>query len=275
MYTLYGMAANGDSNLSGLQSYVFMQQYWNNVRLLFTQLKTFGKPALVNFEPDFWGYTQRISRDPTRQFAHVRQASGDCADLTDDITGLAACLVKMARTYAPNAYVGFPPSHFGDVEPTELAYFKAIGADKADFVVMQTLDRDIGCIEAQYTANDANCKRTTNTSYLKIWDESNTTSPNFKDHFATARSFFEGLGTPVLWWQTPLGVASSTPGGSANAFRDNRARYFLTHGSELAAAGGLGVVFSPGHTSQTNITTDGGQFKTLSSAYLAKPAALP
>ena len=48
MFTLYQMAALGDSNLSGLNSQSFMQQYWDNVRLLFTQLKTYGKPALVN-----------------------------------------------------------------------------------------------------------------------------------------------------------------------------------------------------------------------------------
>ena len=34
-------------------------------------------------------------------------------------------------------------------------------------------------------------------------------------------------------------------------------------------------VFSPGERSQTNLRTDGGQFKTLSKAYLAKPAPLP
>jgi len=35
------------------------------------------------------------------------------------------------------------------------------------------------------------------------------------------------------------------------------------------------VVFSPGEVTQTNITTDGGQFKTYSKAYFANPSALP
>jgi hypothetical protein len=52
-------------------------------------------------------------------------------------------------------------------------------------------------------------------------------------------------------------------------------RYFLNHGSELVNAGGVAVVFSPGHVSQTNLDTDGGQFKALSTSYLNKPAALP
>jgi hypothetical protein len=109
----------------------------------------------------------------------------------------------------------------------------------------------------------------------KIWDESNLVSPNFKDHFAYARGYFSAIGLPLIWWQTPLGVPSATPGGTVNAFRDNRARYFLTHAPELVAAGGLGVVFSPGHSSQTTINSDKGQFKTLSTSYLASPAKLP
>jgi len=40
-------------------------------------------------------------------------------------------------------------------------------------------------------------------------------------------------------------------------------------------AGVFGIVFSGGASSQTNISTDGGQFKTLSSAYLANPVAYP
>lgn len=278
MFTLYQMASNGDGNVTHLQEFAFMKQYWDQVRLLFTQLKTYGKPALVNFEPDFWGYTQRISRDPTQEFAQVSATSGgDCATLTDDIVGIAGCLVQMARKYAPNAYVGFPPSNFPDLAAAEPGYMKLIGADKADFAVMQTLDRDVGCIEANYTA--ASCNRITSTSApnnaLKIWDETNTTSPSFTEHFASARSYANTLNLPLLWWQTPMGVPSATPGGTVNAFRDNRVRYFLAHASEMTAAGGFGVVFSPGHTSQTTLATDGGQFKTLSTSYLAKPTALP
>ena len=129
----------------------------------------------------------------------------------------------------------------------------------------------------EYTA--ASCNRITSTSApnnaLKIWDETNTTSPSFTEHFASARSYANTLNLPLLWWQTPMGVPSATPGGTVNAFRDNRVRYFLAHASEMTAAGGFGVVFSPGHTSQTTLATDGGQFKTLSTSYLAKPTTLP
>lgn len=273
MFTLYQMATLGDGNLSGLGSTSFMQGYWDNVRLMYQQLNAYGKPALVNLEPDFWGYANRAVSDPAQHFAHVADVNPDCATLPNTVAGMGECLVSMARALAPNAYVGFPPSLFPSLPTEETTYLIGVGAAKADFVVMQTLDRDAGCFEASYTDGDAACTRLSTLPYY--WDSSNATEPSFTSHFAVARRFFDGLQVPVLWWQTPLGVPSATPGGSAYAFRDNRADYFLNHPQELVAAGGVGVVFSAGQARQTNVTTDGGQFKRLSSQYMAAPAALP
>ncbi|MFZ6846256.1 hypothetical protein [Undibacterium sp. RuTC16W] len=270
MFTLYQMAANGDGNLSGLSNASFMSQYWANVRLLFQQIKTYGKPALVNLEPDFWGYAQRAStnNDPSTVFAYVN-TDADCSTLANNVSGVASCLLQIARKYAPNAYVGFPPALFGDIQSSHLSFMQQFGAGKADFIVMQTLDRDAGCFETK--PQPSYCIRDGSNWY---WDETNQTSPNFSEHFVIAKSFYQGLQLPILWWQTPLGVAA-TQSGSSGAWRDNRVRYFLTHASELVGAGGLGVVFSPGESHQTTINTDGGQYKTLSERYLSAPAALP
>ena len=270
MFTLYQMASNGDGNLSGLANATFMTQYWNNVRLLFQQLKIYGKPALVNFEPDFWGYAQRISNnaDPATIFALVN-SDADCSNLPNNLIGVSNCLMQIARKYAPNAYIGFPPPLFGDLLATSVGFLQKLNMDKADFIVMQTLDRDAGCFET--SPQPSYCQRAGSGWY---WDETNTTSPNFTEHFALAKSYNVGLQLPVLWWQTPLGAPSAQK-GTATQWRDNRARYFLTHPNELIAAGGLGVVFSAGEVNQTTINTDGGQFKTLSTNYFIKPASLP
>ena len=268
MFTLYQMAARGDGNIDGITDPSFMGPYWQQVRLLFEKLGRYGKPVLVNLEPDFWGYAQRAEPDPQKHRALVR-INPDCAALPDTVAGVAACMLRTARLLAPQAYVGFPPSMFQDLLPTDVAYMKRLGADKADFVVMQTQDRDAGCMEAQ--SRSAACVRNGGPWY---WDESNTTSPNFAQHLALARRYFEGLQRPLLWWQTPLGVPAASPSG-APPWRDNRVRYFLSHPEQLVAAGGVGVVFSPGERNQTNLRTDGGQFKTLSKAYRAKPAPLP
>jgi hypothetical protein len=91
-----------------------------------------------------------------------------------------------------------------------------------------------------------------------------------------ALSFHNGIGgLPVVWWQTPFGVPSTTPGGTAGHYRDNRVDYFLKHPTELVAVGGLGVVFGSGAENQTTPASDGGQFQNLSTQYLANPAPLP
>ncbi|MFZ6849665.1 hypothetical protein [Undibacterium sp. RuRC25W] len=271
MFTLYQMAANGDGNLSVLTNATFMNAYWSNVRLLFQQIKTYGKPVIVNFEPDFWEYAQRASTnaDPTTVTALVN-SNTDCPNLANNVGGVAQCLLLTARTYAPNAYVGFPPSLSSDLYPASVSFMQKLGAGNADFVVMQTLDRDAGCFEE--VPQPSYCTRAGSGWY---WDEANVTKPNFTQNLAEGASFNSTLQLPLLWWQTPLGTPSATPGGISGQWRDNRVHYFLNHTADLVSAGAVGIVFSAGEVHQTTIKTDGGQFKTLSNSYFSSPTSLP
>jgi hypothetical protein len=276
------MATNGGGNLASLTDATFMTRYWSNVRLLFTRLGSYGKPALVHFEPDFWGYVQQQPvplNDPARRVALVRSVNADCGTQPDDVTGVAGCLISMARQYAPKAMVGFSPSWWGSPTTAGLvAFMNQVGASRADFIVMQTLDRDAGCFETtpQPGYCNTNGQRPRGGWY---WDATNATSPNFTEHLAFAKALHDGIGgLPLIWWQTPMGVPSLALGGatgSTGAWRDNRAQYFLTHPAELVAAGGLAVVFGYGEGHQTSLDNDGGQYARLSRAYLASPVALP
>jgi hypothetical protein len=107
------------------------------------------------------------------------------------------------------------------------------------------------------------------------WDESNQTSPNFHEALQFAKQMSDGMSAPVIWWQVPFGVPSDTPGGTAGHYRDNRVHYIFNHVSEFIDAGGLGVAFGTGAGNQTDITTDGGQFKDAVTKYYADPAPLP
>ncbi|MBK0393380.1 hypothetical protein I8E28_12325 [Ramlibacter sp. CrO1] len=264
MLTLYQMASNGDGNLAGIADATFMAGYWANVRLMFQRLAMFDKPVLVNVEPDFWGYVERQAPDgdPARMPARV-SIDADCAGQPDNVTGIAGCVLQMARKYAPKAAIGFPPSDWGAGTPAEVAAFALkAGLQHGDFLVMQTLDRDAGCFEVRA----AECSRAGTGWY---WDDA-----AYAAHLALARNWHDATGLPLVWWQTPLGVPASTPGGTDH-WRDNRMQYFLTRPQDLVAVGGLGVVFGAGAAGQTTIDTDGGQYKRLSEAYLAAPAPLP
>lgn len=269
MFTVYMSTARGEGNLAYLGDSAFMTQYWHLAKLVFQRLAIYGKPALVSVEPDFWGFveSQAPGGDPTKVTVQVT-VEPSCAAYANDLTGLAACYIHLARTYAPKARIGFPPSSWGAPTIAEnIAFMNKVGVGAGDFTVVQTTDRDVGCYEA---GNDSACTRSL--SYL---DESNATSPNYTEYLATMKQYRDGIGTPLIWWQTPLGVPSSTRGGTPNHYRDNHVHYFLTHTSELVAIGGVGAVFGAGWSTQTTITSDNGQFKTLSTAYLAKPASLP
>jgi hypothetical protein len=241
------------------------------VKLMYQQIAAYGKPVLVNLEPDFWGYAELQNQNPS-QVAALVTLNADCASLSNDVVGIAGCLLKMGRQYAPKAYIGFPPSEWGgNTTATVVTFMHAIGAQQADFIVMETLDRDAGCFEVSPQPSD--CQRSGSGWY---WDESNQTSPNFTEHLATVQQFHAGLGElPVVWWQTPMGVPSSVPGGTPGHYRDNREHYFLTNPSQLTAVGGLAVVFSAGDGMQTTLSTDGGQFQALSGTYLNAPTPLP
>ena len=135
--------------------------------------------------------------------------------------------------------------------------------------VIETLDRDAGCFEAHV---DPGCQRNDGPWY---WDESNQTTPNFHQHLDWASAMNQGIGKPLLWWQTPFGVPSDTPGGTAGHYRDNRVRYIFNHVDEFIAAGALGATFGVGAENQTYITTDGDRFRQAVADYFANPTPLP
>jgi hypothetical protein len=135
-------------------------------------------------------------------------------------------------------------------------------------VATDALDRDAGCFEAK---TDPNCQRG-GTFY---WDETNTTSPNFHEHLAWVKTITTGLEKPMMWWQVPFGVPNNTPGGSARHYRDNRVHYLFGHIQEFIAAGFAGAAFGVGAGNQTDIFTDGGQFRNAVNGYFAHPVPLP
>jgi hypothetical protein len=269
MFTLYAMAASGESQLNVLVDDGYMGPYWAGAKLLFERLGVFDKPAVVHLEPDFWGFVQRNAPgEPTELPAHVGSVVPECAGLPETVTGMGRCLVTLSRMYAPKTAVGFHGSQWAADTAQQIADFmRAIGAEEADFIGVDPLDRDAGCFEAHV---DPSCQRNDGPWY---WDETNQTSPNFHEHLA--RVAVISAVRPVLWWQVPFGVPSDTPGGSPGSYRDNRVRYLFSHLDEFVAAGMVGAAFGVGAANQTYITTDGGQFQDAVTAYFANPTPLP
>lgn len=266
MFTLYQMAAKGDGNLSGINDQTFMNAYWSQVRTMYDRINGLNMPVLVNLEPDFWGYiyAQAPNHDVTQMPAVVNNQP-ECSWMPNNAAGIGMCLVSMARWHAPKALIGFPPAFWNGPPDVIAKEMQAVGADRADFIVAQTSDRDAGCLEL---ATIAECMGRIGPFYR---DENNVNTPNFhqeQDQYTTYRAAL-GNGLPMLWWQTPLGVASDTPGGTPGHYRDDHADYMLKYPWEYGGISTFAIVFSGGGTYSTSINTDGGQFARLFSHYLS------
>ena len=266
MFTLYQMASRGDGNLSGINDPSFMNSYWSQVRTMYDRINALNTPVLVNLEPDFWGYvySQAPNHDAT-QMAAVVNNQPECSWMPNTAAGIGMCLVSMARWHAPKALIGFPAAFWNAGTDVIAKEMQAVGADRADFIVAQTSDRDAGCLEA---AAVDECKGRTGPFYL---DENNVNTPNFHQQQNQWSAYRDALGNglPILWWQTPLGVPSDTPGGTPTHYRDNHVDYMLRNAWEYGGMHTFAIVFGGGGTYSTTINSDGGQFSRLFGQYIS------
>lgn len=296
MFSYYDLALEYENHNDALRDAARMHVYLQDIRLLFTRLGTYGHPALVQFEPDFFGYMQGVMRDagttPDAYSAELHFTDiPECASVPNTAAGLVQCLAAMRDALAPMVLIGLHASSWGDwwddtsASPAEIethaqvvaAFLNAMRADLTDFVTVEALDRDAGFWET--SGGGATCSVTGGSRGAVYWDETSATRPNFSDHIHWVSALTTALGRPALWWQVPFGVPSTMcgggGGGSDGHWRDNRVHYFFQHTDELVASGSFGVVFGTGAGQQTYIDSDGNQFHDAVNAYFASPTPLP
>ncbi len=296
MFTYYDLALEYENHVDALRDAALMHVYLSDVRLLFQRLATYGRPALVQFEPDFFGYMQGVMRDaattPDAYAAELHFSDvPECSGVPSTAAGLVECFDAMRDAIAPMVLIGLHASSWGDwwddtsASPGEIethaqavaAFLLAMRADLTDFVTVEALDRDAGFWET--SGGGATCSITGGSRGAVYWDESNATRPNFQDHIHWVGALTTAMGRPALWWQVPFGAPSTmcggAGGGSDGHWRDNRVHYFFQHTDQLVAAGAFGVVFGTGAGRQTYIDSDGGQFHDAVNAYFASPTPLP
>lgn len=267
MSSVWAITGQGENTFGVLVDDSYMTPYWDAAKLLMTRYAEIDTPAVVHLEPDFWAYAQQKSGgDPATVPAHLHP---DCKALPKDISGMARCWIKLARDNAPKVVIGLHASEWGGNGGTDVGGFlNKLGAAESDIVIIDMLDRDAGCFE---DGTLEQCKRD-GAFYM---DETNKTSPNYRERLDFASDVHKVTGKPILWWQLPLGVPSDKPGGTPGHFRDNKVHYVFSHIQEFVDAGGVGATFGTGAADQTDVSTDGGQFDKAVKAYYEAPVALP
>jgi hypothetical protein len=284
MFTYYQLALELETNNdAALSDTTRMHQYLADMRLLFQKIAANDTPVAVNIEPDFFGYLMQRGTSAIPAKTHYADVP-ECADVPETAAGLMQCVLRLGHSIAPKARLGFHASMWGkyydvldanaDIEGSANAvgdFLMAISAD-TDFVSIETLDRDAGFWET--SGGGATCSVTMGSRGAVYWDETNQALPNFSQHLRWVTALTTRMNRPAIEWQTPLGLPSTTCGGSDEHWRDNRVHYFFAHVPDLVDAGIAGMTFGTGAGGQTNLGTDGGQFKTAATAYKAAPVTL-
>lgn len=269
-FTLYAMAEDGEGNPATISDPAYMADWWDGYTLALERLALFGHDALLHVEPDLWGFLQKYSGDSPHDIpAVVGSQEQSCSDLPETVAGFGVCVIRRARAVAPNVQIGLHASRWADPSIHKVATFMVeLGAGEADVLFVETLDRDAGCFEVQAEG----CTRDDGPWY---WPVSDNGAPDFDAYLDDMQSLSEGTGLPLVFWQMPMGAPSDTSGGQPGQYRDTRVKHFFETPEAYAAAGGVAVMFGPGWTGQTDLSTDGGQFEGYWNGWRKAPMILP
>jgi hypothetical protein len=242
-----------------------MRAYFANFKLLMDNLHTFGKPAIVHVEPDFWGYAQQaaVNNDPTTVPAKINSSGyGDVTTgLADNLVGFAQALVNLRNKYAPNVILAWHVSSWAtgpdvgtNTDPTldmntviskTVSFYKALYA-KYDLLFFDPSDRDAG----YYAPQD-------NAYWKHWWDLNNVTYPNFARFQAFVGGVTSGTNTKAMLWQVPIGNRlSRSENNTVGHWQDNRVEYFLgpnylQHLQSWISSGLIGILFGAGTGGQS------------------------
>src|SRR5206468_9763441 len=80
MFTLFQMPSLRGGDVTVINDVPFMAAYWAQAKLMYQKIGATGQPALVNLEPDFWGFAEGSAPggDPTKLPARVSTVT-ECA----------------------------------------------------------------------------------------------------------------------------------------------------------------------------------------------------
>lgn len=264
-------------DITNLNTPSTMQAYYQNFALLMKRLgpgtydgiKGFGKPVLINIEPDFsGGYSvQAVNNGKCFNFctAQGNDASfleaavastgvAEVADFADTYVGFTQAIAHLRDLYAPNVLLGYEVSSWAmgndigldtnpNLDATALgqrlgSFFSQLGAHEV--LWNSPLDRDAGQYTVMFKQN-------------RWWDRLNVKYPNFArwEQYLGAAIAADNS-KPMLLWQVPAGNQYfQSENNTDGHYQDNRAEYIFGHIPELIQIGIIGVMFGPGNGGNT------------------------
>lgn len=282
-------------DLSNLANAGTMNAYYGSFKVLMQRAGSYGRPAVVLVEPDFWGYMQQRARALGSAAADAAPASvassgfADVAGYANTVAGFGKALLHLRDVYSPNAIMAVDASPWAsgvDVNAsTDPGLDTVAEADKTATFLASTGSWDVVATDPDdHDAGWYVATGRTNAGFTHSWDATNARAPNFHRWEAWIGRIHTRLGLPAMAWQTPVGNSTLTNSCDQSTgtghYRDNLVEYFLGHPGELTSAGLVAVLFGAGNACQTTPYNDGNVLRDLAREYYAgapavQPAAAP
>jgi hypothetical protein len=245
-----------------------MNAYYGNFKLLMQKAGAYGGQVVVHVEPDFWGYMQMQAAggDATAVPAMVKSSGfGEANSFPDNLAGFASELKFLRDTYAPNALLAMHASMWAssmdvasNTDPNlnaaaeadkTAAFLNSAGAGAWDAVFNDVDDHNA----AWWELKSCSTPPCVNQYYTHWWDPANVKFPNFTRYLSWVSELHTKTALPQVVWQVPMGNQYFlTLNNTCGHYQDNVAPYFISHASDLYAAGLVAVLFGGGNSCQTS-----------------------
>ena len=256
---------NESAELTKISTLCTMQAYWADFTVLMQKVGAYGGLVVVHVEPDFWGFMEHQSSDPSTLSAVVASSGNpDLAGLPNTVQGMGYAFLKLRDKYAPNALLAIHASswasgvdiatdHRTTVDPNAEADAVAGFINKAGIVGNPTGLSTWDLLFNDVADHDAGWYGALTNDHW--WDRNNVVFPNFTRWLAFMSRLHTDTGRPLVEWQVPVGNQYyQTMNNTDGHYQDNRAEYFLAHPDQLTAAGIVAVLFGSGNAGQTTYT---------------------
>jgi hypothetical protein len=107
-------SAEPDKVADGLQNPLVVRRVVNDIRRALDRLGQAGSPAMLQIEPDMWGYLQqRFGDDAANAPVRLQGVNRFAKGLHENLRGFARLVTRMRNAEAPNVLLAYPVSIFG------------------------------------------------------------------------------------------------------------------------------------------------------------------
>lgn len=248
-YQMLGEAGSEGNEYATLRNATAMRSYFTAFRTLMQVCKTFGRPVLVQLEPDAYAYIQQGSGGNTGSYVAVAAAGlPELAGVPNTVAGWGQAFGRLrAAVGAVNVVMG--PHYSTWSTGTDLMRGSGLTADIATHVGRTaTFLAALGTYEVIWTEwldRDAQTRGI-------WWDPSDTaslTSLSFRRDLEIWRQLNRATGKRLVAWQLPHGTSWS-------AIKSHHAEWTFgpagaAHREALGSAGVIALLFGSGATGQT------------------------